>query len=131
MRGWRLFLLLPSWRKVRASPGPVPPNPPGTCQQGHSQAGLHCGLGEITVIVTTPRGRSLEDSQLQNPILQPALPMRMKTEEDVAESRATSEFQPRQPPSTPSGFPTLRCRRPDGFSTQPTHTGEKSQWRFF
>lgn len=47
MRGWRL--LLPSWRKVKASPGPVPPNPPGTCQQGQSQAGLHCGLGEITV----------------------------------------------------------------------------------
>ena len=58
--------------------------------------------------------------------------MRMKTEEGVAGSRATlSEFQSQQPPSTPLGFSTARCRWSDGFLTQATHTGEKSQWHFF
>ena len=76
-RRWMLFLLPPSWRKHRSggSPGPVPPCPAGTHQQGHSVA-----RGGSTVIVTA----------------QGEVPGRLSTSESSSEACAARENENRR-----------------------------------
>ena len=106
--------------QVRGSPGPIPPHPAGTCQQGHPVA-----PGAITVIVTiqgeVPGGLSTPESG--------STACAATENENTGTRPSPPEFQ--QQPSTPSGLPVLRCLRPDGFLTQPTHAGEKKPVAFF
>lgn len=88
-------------------------------------AGSPCGPWAITVIVTiqgeVPGGLSTPESG--------STACAATENENTGTRPSPPEFQ--QQPSTPSGLPVLRCLRPDGFLTQPTHAGEKKPVAFF